>query len=301
MIKLVVNDVIRQLFQLVFVNQIVPGLPDIFAHQIDRHILQSQLPEMHHALLQQGKIGMRDGRFRAGTGKLLQPQWDIFHDGFVRPAPVGKDALRIMLGRGPVNADRDAEMPPVFHNEPLHFFMPVQQSIRGKAESVTVEPGMIELVHLPLDVVADFVNQVDLQQRFPPDKIPDHRFFIEQAPVTQDIIHGGLCHRKVHPVHFVLANNIAIPAPQLAGFRHNEGDGLGAAGLPGGIRLANGHVLNALQAYPSVIRRTSCRLLYHAFGPALASRRARTNAASGAIAGAILATRRLRFRAGNQA
>ena len=91
--------------------------------------------------------------------------------------------------------------------------------------------------HLLLQVVANLVYEVNLEERLAPDEVPHHALLLELALVVEDIVNGLLCHLPGHPLLRVLPHEVAILASQLAVLRDNERDGLCHTVLPTSIIL----------------------------------------------------------------
>ena len=87
-------------------------------------------------------------------------------------------------------------------------------------------------VHLHLQVVADFVYQFYLQERFTADEVPNDRLFSEILLMVQYIVNGLFRNLPCHPFLRVLPHQIAVLTRQLAVLSHDERDGLGHTILP---------------------------------------------------------------------
>lgn len=98
---------------------------------------------------------------------------------------------------------------------------------------------MIASEHLLLQVVANLVYEVNLEERLAPDEVPHHTLLLELILVVEDIVNGLLCHLPGHPLLRVLPHEVAILASQLAVFCDNERDILKRAFLPAFCLLQN--------------------------------------------------------------
>ena len=112
-------------------------------------------------------------------------------------------------------------------DELLYFLRVVIDAVCGERESVGVKPMVIPAVHLHLQIVADSVNQVNLQKRLAADEVPDDTLFPELIFSVQDIVNGLLRHLPGHPLLRVLPHEEAILASQLTVLRNDKGDVLG--------------------------------------------------------------------------
>ena len=75
---------------------------------------------------------------------------------------------------------------------------------------------VIPLKHLLLQIVADFVNQLNLQEWFTTDEVPDDAFFTKILFMVENIVNGSLRHLPCHPLLRVLSHEVAILTGKLA-------------------------------------------------------------------------------------
>lgn len=120
----------------------------------------------------------------------------------------------------------------VFLDERLHLVGVVVNAIRRERETVTVEPVMIQAEHFRLEIIADLVYQVNLQEWFATDEVPRHTRFGKHLLVREDVVNRRFGHWPLHPLLLVLTHQVAILASQLAILRHNECDTLSNTTLP---------------------------------------------------------------------
>lgn len=91
---------------------------------------------------------------------------------------------------------------------------------------------VVSAKHLSLKVVADFVYQIYLKERFSTYEVPHNALISHILFLIKDIVNGCLCYLPGHPLFRVLPHEVAILASQLAVLRNDEGDVLRYAGLP---------------------------------------------------------------------
>ena len=91
---------------------------------------------------------------------------------------------------------------------------------------------VVQLEHAQLQIVANLVNQGNLQERLATDKVPHHALLAEILLVAEDKINKLLRRLPRHPLLHILPNQIAILTRQLAVLRDNERDILRHARLP---------------------------------------------------------------------
>ena len=200
---------------------------------------------MQNALLDVGDVCRTDGHLRTGIGELLQPKRDVPHHVFVRAFlffGLRHDALlhllclpnavEVVLALRAVDGYADGEVVQVLLDEALHLLAVVVDAVGGEREAVGVEPMMIAAEHLLLQVIANLVYEVNLEERLAPDEVPHHALLLEVILMVEDIVNGLLCYLPGHPLLRVLPHEVAILASQLAVLRNDEGDGLGHAVLP---------------------------------------------------------------------
>lgn len=90
-------------------------------------------------------------------------------------------------------------------------------------------------IHLRLQVVADLVDELNLQERLAANKVPYDTFLAELLFAVKDIVDGLLGYLPRHPLLGVFSYQIAVFACQLAVFRDDERDVLRHSVLPAGI------------------------------------------------------------------
>ena len=58
--------------------------------------------------------------------------------------------------------------------------------------------------HLLLQVIANLVDEVNLEERLAPDEVPYHALLLEVILMVEDIVNGLLCYPPGHPLLRVL-------------------------------------------------------------------------------------------------
>ncbi len=91
---------------------------------------------------------------------------------------------------------------------------------------------VVQLEHAQLEIVADFVNQLNFQERLPTNKVPHHALLAELILLRQHIVNKLLRRLPRHPLLHILPHQIAILTSQLAVLRDYERDVLRHAILP---------------------------------------------------------------------
>ena len=106
---------------------------------------------------------------------------------------------------------------------------------------------MIQTKHFRLDIIADFVNQINFQKWLTTNKIPCNGFLWEISLIFKNIINGFLCHLPGKTLFGILPHEIAILASQLAIFRNDKRDVLRHTRSPSNIFTCNYiHVLKKI-------------------------------------------------------
>ena len=172
LVELPGDDLVGQAHQLVLEPLVVAGLPDVLEDAVDVDLPDPQAPEMEDALLDMGDVVARDGHLGRGLGELLEPAREVPDDVVVGSPPVRIDALEIVLGPRAVERDLDAQVGGVLGDEPLDAVVPVEEAVGREAEPVALEPGMAQLVGAELEVVADPVDEPDLEEGLAADEVP---------------------------------------------------------------------------------------------------------------------------------
>ncbi len=106
--------------------------------------------------------------------------------------------------------------------ETLDLFGSVEYAVRRQAEPVAVKPGMSLRGEFPLDVPANLIDEIDLQEWFAADEVPDDRLLGEEIPVLHDVVYRPPGHVEAHPVPRVLSHQVTITAAELTVFRHHK-------------------------------------------------------------------------------
>jgi len=223
-VELFFDDLVRQAHELFLESFIVPGLPDVLEHDVDIDLFDAQFPEVQDAFPDKGDVAARDGDFRRGIRELFKPAGDVPDDVIIGTLAVRIDPLQIVFRPRAVDGDLDAQMGLVLRDVPLHSVIVIQESVRREAESIAVEPGVILFEGPGFEIVADAIDQVDLDERFPADEIQDDRVFCDELPFPEQIIDRPLGDVELESAGLVLSDEIAVFAAKLAVFRDDKSD-----------------------------------------------------------------------------
>lgn len=142
-------------------------------------------------------------------------------------------AVEVVLALGAVDGDADGKVVAVLPDEALHLRRMVVDAVGREREAVGVEPVVVQFEHTQLQVVADLVDQFNLQERLAADKVPDNALLAELVLLGEDKVDERLGGVPRHALLDVLAYQITIFARQLAVLGDDKGDVLRHAGLPG--------------------------------------------------------------------
>ena len=111
-----------------------------------------------------------------------------------------------------VDGDSDGEVLAVLLDEVLHGLLVVVDAIGGKGEAVAVEPVVVATEEFRLDVVANLIDKLYLQERLAADEVPHHRLVgeIRVGLMVEHIIDKGLGHLPRHSFFHVFTHKIAV-------------------------------------------------------------------------------------------
>ena len=140
---------------------------------------------MQNAFFDIADIVARNGDLRRGLGELFQPAGNVLNDFVIGPLAVRIDPLQVVFRPRAVDGDLDAEMGRVLGDEPLHPVVAVEEPVGREAEPIAVEPGVAQLIGPDLEIIADPVDEIDLEEGLPADEIPDDGAFRHELPLPQ--------------------------------------------------------------------------------------------------------------------
>ena len=185
-----------------------------------------------------------DGHLRSRIRKLRKPKRNVLYNiligttlGWMNNAVlIGcglfPHAVQVVLPLRAVDGDADGKVFAVLLDEMLHCWCVVVDAVGGERETIAVEPVVVQFKHPQLQVVANLVNQFNLQEWLATNKVPYNTLFAKFILMPQHIVDKCLRRLPWHPLLNILSYQIAVLASQLAVLGDDEGDILISSFLP---------------------------------------------------------------------